>query len=52
MRDEEGREAWFWEEEWQQGERQVDEHIRAGRITRFDSAEEFLGALDDLDGEE
>jgi len=38
--------AWFWTPAWQEGEREVDEHIAAGRTTYFDSAEEFLAALD------
>jgi hypothetical protein len=39
------REAWFWTREWQQGEREVDEHIAAGRTERFSSVDEFLAAL-------
>lgn len=39
--------AWFWTKEWQEGERRVDEHIAAGRETVYDSAEEFLAALDE-----
>lgn len=46
------KEAWFWDETWQKGEREVDEHVRAGRITWFDSAADFLDALDALDEEE
>jgi hypothetical protein len=38
--------AWFWTPEWQDGEREVDEHIAAGRTTYFESTEEFLAALD------
>jgi hypothetical protein len=38
--------AWFWTPEWQEGEREVDEHLAAGRTTHFDSVEEFLAALD------
>ena len=38
--------AWFWTPEWQEGEREVDEAIAAGRTTYFDSADEFLAALD------
>jgi hypothetical protein len=37
---------WFWTPEWQEGEREVDEHIAAGRTTYFDSADEFLAALE------
>ena len=39
--------AWFWTEEWQKGEREADEDIRAGRIESFDTMEEFLATLDD-----
>jgi hypothetical protein len=37
--------AWFWTPEWQAGERQADEDIVAGRLTRYGSDEEFLTAL-------
>jgi len=30
--------AYFWTEEWQKGEREADEDIRAGRVHSFDSA--------------
>lgn len=39
--------AWFWTESWQQGEREVDEHLKAGRTTFFASTEDFLGAVDE-----
>lgn len=38
--------AWFWTPEWQEGEREVDEHIAGGRTAYFDSVDEFLAALD------
>ncbi|MGH3067730.1 MAG: hypothetical protein ACRDMI_03985 [Streptosporangiaceae bacterium] len=38
--------AWFWTPEWQEGEREADEHIAARRTEYFDSVEEFLAALD------
>ena len=38
---------WFWTYEWQQGEREVDEHIRKGIILTFDTIEEFLESLVD-----
>ena len=41
-------EAWFWEERWQAGERQVDAHVAAGEVTRYETAEEFLASLDAL----
>jgi len=38
--------AWFWTPEWQAGEREADEDIAAGRVTRSYSDEEFLAALE------
>jgi AbrB family looped-hinge helix DNA binding protein len=38
--------AYFWTEEWQEGERQADEDIRTGRVKKFDSVEELLAELD------
>ena len=37
--------AWFWTKRWQEGESEAEEDIRAGRIHRFDSAEEALTFL-------
>ena len=34
--------AYFWTEEWQKGERQADEDIKAGRVKHFDTVEEAL----------
>ena len=42
---------WFWTERWQEREREVDEHVAAGRVRVYESAEDFLGYLDDLDAE-
>ena len=39
-------EAWFWEERWQAGERAVDEHVAAGRVTTHASDEDFLRSLE------
>jgi AbrB family looped-hinge helix DNA binding protein len=39
--------AWFWSREWQAGEREADADIRAGRVTRHTSDEEFLASLDE-----
>jgi bifunctional DNA-binding transcriptional regulator/antitoxin component of YhaV-PrlF toxin-antitoxin module len=43
--------AWFWDERWQAGEREVDAHVRAGEVLVSDGVEEFLSDLDALDGE-
>jgi hypothetical protein len=37
--------SWFWTEEWQAGEREVDDYIAAGNVETFDSMEEFLDTL-------
>lgn len=42
--------AWFWTPEWQKMEREADEDIAAGRVTTYDSADDFLRSLDDLAG--
>jgi hypothetical protein len=36
---------WFWTAEWQAGEREADDDIAAGRVTRYESSEEFLDSL-------
>lgn len=36
---------WFWSERWQEMEREVDEHVAAGRVTTFDDVDDFLGSL-------
>ena len=45
--------AWFWTERWQRREREVDEHVAAGRVTVHESADDFLDHLAALgrDGE-
>lgn len=37
--------AYFWTEEWQQGERKADEDIKAGRVNRFKSTKEAVKYL-------
>ena len=37
--------AWFWEPDWQAGEREADADEAAGRVEVFQSGEEFLEAL-------
>ena len=38
--------AWFWSEEWQKGEREVDAQIKAGKIKRFKSVKALFKELD------
>lgn len=38
--------AWFWSERWQAMEREADADIAAGRVTTYNSSEEFLADLD------
>lgn len=40
--------AWFWDAEWQEGEREADADRSAGRVSTFDSGEEMLASLHDL----
>ena len=42
-------EAWFWQESWQAGEREVDEHIARGEVTTHPDVDNFLQGLDNLD---
>jgi bifunctional DNA-binding transcriptional regulator/antitoxin component of YhaV-PrlF toxin-antitoxin module len=43
--------AWFWTEERQQREKEVDAHVAAGEVMTFDGIDEFLDHLDTLDDE-
>jgi AbrB family looped-hinge helix DNA binding protein len=38
--------AWFWTRRWQEGEREADEDIRAGRVYEFPDAKSAIAALD------
>lgn len=38
--------AWFWTPEWQEKERRAEADIKAGRVHRSESAEDFLAELD------
>jgi hypothetical protein len=38
--------AYFWTRKWQEGEREADEDMKAGRVKDFDSVEELIGDLD------
>lgn len=40
--------AWFWTEEWQAGEREAEDDLRAGRYTTHDGPDEFIEALKNL----
>ena len=42
---------WFWSDRWQEREREVDEHVAAGRVTHHESTEDFLDHLDGLEAE-
>lgn len=42
---------WFWQDRWQQREKEVDEHVAARRVTVHDSSESFVAHLDQLDAE-
>ena len=39
--------AGFWTREWQDKEREADDDLAAGRVTRYESDEDFLAALDE-----
>ncbi|MBB6121810.1 AbrB/MazE/SpoVT family DNA-binding domain-containing protein [Nocardiopsis algeriensis] len=38
--------AWFWDRDWQQGEREAGEQITAGRTEEFEDAESMFDALE------
>jgi len=37
---------WFWTEEWQEGEREADEDIKAGRVKKFDNVHDLIAELE------
>ena len=39
------KQLWFWSDEWQKGERQVDQDIKNGNILSFDTFDEFIDSL-------
>ncbi len=43
--------AWFWTEDWQNREREVDAHLARGEVTVHADVDAFLGHLDALDAE-
>lgn len=38
-------EAWFWSKEWQEAEREVEGHVKAGRVKKARSVEELIRQL-------
>ena len=38
--------AYFWTKKWQEGEREADEDIKAGRVKAFNSVEELISDLE------
>jgi AbrB family looped-hinge helix DNA binding protein len=40
--------AWFWTKEWQDGEREADEDIRMGRVSKAMNLDELMEHLDKL----
>ncbi len=39
--------AWFWSQEWQQGEHEASADIKDGRVTVSESPEAFIDSLQD-----
>jgi len=37
--------AWFWDEEWQKGEKEADKDIKKGNVKSFDSVDGFIEEL-------
>jgi hypothetical protein len=40
--------AWFWTPQWQEGEREADADIAAGRVKTFRSTDEFIAHLESV----
>lgn len=38
--------AYFWTKRWQEGEREADEDIKAGRVKTFNSVDELIEDMD------
>jgi AbrB family looped-hinge helix DNA binding protein len=38
-------ERWFWTEEWQKGETEANEDIKAGRMKSFDNVDDLIAEL-------
>lgn len=45
------KDAWFWDERWQAGEREVDEYVARSEVIRSESVDDFLADLDALTAE-
>lgn len=41
--------AWFWTKRWQRMEREVDEQFARGDFDTYDSAEEFVSHLEEIE---
>ena len=39
--------AWFWSEEWQEGEKEADEDLLLGLYQDFDNIEELIVSLNE-----
>ncbi len=39
--------AWFWEPDWQEGEREAAEDLAQGRSRIFESSDEFLDSFEE-----
>ena len=39
--------AWYWTREWQAKEREADDDRAAGQVSRYETDEDFLTALDE-----
>lgn len=40
---------WFWSDEWQQGEQEANEDIKAGRVKQFDNVHDLITDLESED---
>jgi AbrB family looped-hinge helix DNA binding protein len=38
--------TWFWTKEWQEGEKEAEADIRAGRVKKFKNVEDLIKDLD------
>jgi len=43
------QEAWFWQEQWQAGEREVDELVAAKKVVVTEGVDDFLQSLPNPD---